>query len=81
MAHGLIRRQHISDTFGVSQAQASADLSAFATAHPGVMVYDPRAKQYVPARNRYRARRGTDNPNFRIAITYLRKAGHPLGWK
>jgi hypothetical protein len=79
-AHGSVRRSHIQDTFGVSQAQASADLAAFEAAHPGAMQYDRNAKQYVPARNHYRARRGTGDQNFRIALTYLRKAGHPMGW-
>ena len=78
--HGSVRRSHISDTFGVSESQASADLSAFEATHPGAMRYDKNAKQYVPARTSYRSQRGMDAPNVRRAISLLASAGHPMGW-
>ena len=55
---GAIRRADIEAAFGVSQAQASADLGEFDRAHPGAMAYDRSAKQYVPADGRYVSRRG-----------------------
>lgn len=79
--HGSVRRQHIQETFDVSQAQASQDLTAFRETYPDALRYDLTTKQYVPARNTYRSQRKTDDPDFRRGLTYLRKAGHPMGWE
>lgn len=77
---GEVQRGDIMATFSVSQAQASADLSAFERAHPGAMRYDKSAKRYVPAQSNYRARRGMDDPNVRRAVSLLAAAEHPMGW-
>lgn len=55
---GSVRRADIMITFQVSAQQASTDLGAFDRAHPGAMNYDKTAKRYVPARTKYRPRRG-----------------------
>jgi hypothetical protein len=78
--HGAVRREDIVSTFGVSAGQASVDINAFIALYPGVMDYDKSAKQYVPAKSPYRARRGMDDPNVRRAISLLAGAGHPMGW-
>lgn len=78
--HGSVRRQHLMETFGVSQAQASGDLAAFERMHPGAMRYDKSAKQYVPAGTRYRSQRRMDESNIRRAISILAAEGHPMGW-
>ncbi len=44
-----INRSDICDAFGVSTAQAAADLRAFQSQHPGRVVYDTRAKTYLRA--------------------------------
>ena len=47
---GFINREHLMRQFGISQPQASADLSAFMRLHPRMMAYDVSAKRYVYAR-------------------------------
>lgn len=49
---GEVRRADLVDAFGVSVAQASADLNAFIAAHPDRMAYDKTRKAYVPASKR-----------------------------
>ena len=44
---GFINREHLQRKFGISQPQASSDLTAFQAAHPDVMTYDPSRKCYV----------------------------------
>jgi len=46
--HGSIRRAHISQAFGVSEPQASADIQAFLTAHPEAVSYDKSASNISP---------------------------------
>jgi hypothetical protein len=46
--HGEISRPDLMTTFGISIAQASADLAAFERIHPGVMYYDRNRKRYRP---------------------------------
>ena len=54
---GEVQRADIMRVFGVSEAQASQDISAFGREHPGAMSYDKSAKRYVPARSRYKRQR------------------------
>lgn len=54
---GGLRRPDIVMAFGVSPNQATADLRLFMTLHPGAMVYDRRAKRYIPTESPYRRRR------------------------
>lgn len=77
--HGSIRRQHLMDAFQISQPQASADLTAFEAEHPGAMVYDKSAKQYVPGRNPYRSKRGW-TPEAVNAWKQFCATGHPMAW-
>jgi len=44
---GFINREHLQRKFGISQPQASKDLTAFMRAHPKAMAYDLSAKRYV----------------------------------
>lgn len=44
---GQIRRQALIDEFGISTPQASNDIQAFMAAHPGLIIYDGRAKCYI----------------------------------
>lgn len=44
---GYVNRQDIAGTFGLSMAQASADLQAYQTENPGALAYDLRAKCYT----------------------------------
>ena len=78
--HESVRREHIQQAFGVSQGQASGDLTAFRDLYPGAIRYDYAAKQYVAADHVYRARRGMDITEVRTALALLAKAGHPMGW-
>lgn len=43
---GEIHRAKIITTFGISPAQASADIQAVMAEHPGCLDYDLRAKRY-----------------------------------
>lgn len=47
---GFINRDHLQRKFGISMAQASADLASFARSNPGSMIYDQSAKRYMAAR-------------------------------
>jgi hypothetical protein len=78
VVHGSIRRQHIEDTFGISQVQASQDITTFRDMFPDALGYDMSAKQYVPAEGRYRSRRGW-TPDALGAMGELAKR-HPMGW-
>jgi hypothetical protein len=49
---GFINREHLQRKFGISQPQASNDLTAFQRAHPAAMFYDVSAKRYVAAEHR-----------------------------
>lgn len=66
---GSIRREHLVTAFGVSLQQASADLTAFQSAHPAALVYDRSDKQYVPANGRYKRQR---NSSWTRAIDWSR---------
>jgi hypothetical protein len=55
--HGEVRRQHLTETFGISMQQASADIGAFDREHPGAMEYDKSRKSYIASRAPYRVRR------------------------
>lgn len=44
---GTVNRQDIAGEFGLSMAQASADLQAYQAANPGALVYDLSAKCYT----------------------------------
>lgn len=44
---GFINREHLMLKFGISQPQASNDLTAFLRANPNAMIYDLSAKRYV----------------------------------
>ncbi|MFT3992402.1 MAG: hypothetical protein QM680_13440 [Luteolibacter sp.] len=44
--HGSVNRGDIRAAFGVSPAQASADLQGLLSAHPGCLAYDLSAKTY-----------------------------------
>lgn len=46
---GFINREHLQRKFGISQPQASADLTAFRAQHPGRVEYDPTRKLYIDA--------------------------------
>jgi hypothetical protein len=78
--HGSVRRQHISDTFAVSESQASQDIQLFIAEHPSAIVYDKNAKQYVPADNRARVLRGW-TPDALSALRALARAGHEMAWQ
>jgi hypothetical protein len=43
---GFINREHIERKFGVSTPQASLDLAAFQSRHPGAIEYNRSAKRY-----------------------------------
>jgi DeoR/GlpR family transcriptional regulator of sugar metabolism len=43
---GFINREHLMRKFGISQPQASKDLTTFARVQPGAMRYDLSAKCY-----------------------------------
>ena len=45
---GFINREHLQRKFGISQPQASKDLTAFQKAHPGTVRYNLTAKRYEP---------------------------------
>ncbi len=49
---GFINREHLQRKFGISQPQASKDLTAFMRAHPKAMAYDLSAKRYVARERR-----------------------------
>ena len=44
---GFINREHIQKKFGISQIQASIDLTRFQRLHPGVLKYDTSKKSYI----------------------------------
>ena len=44
---GFINREHLMRKFGISQPQASNDLTAFQRDNPDAMTYDLSAKRYV----------------------------------
>lgn len=44
---GFINREHLQRKFGISQPQASLDLTAFQAAHPEAITYDTSRKCYV----------------------------------
>jgi DeoR/GlpR family transcriptional regulator of sugar metabolism len=44
---GFINREHLMKKFGISQPQASKDLTDYQRAHPGTVTYDLSAKRYV----------------------------------
>jgi hypothetical protein len=44
---GFINREHLMRKFGISQPQASNDLTRYQRAHPGTVEYDLSAKRYV----------------------------------
>ncbi len=46
---GFINREHLQRKFGISEPQASNDLSAFRRRHPDAMTYDLSRKCYVRA--------------------------------
>lgn len=46
---GFINREHLMRKFGISQPQASHDLSAFQRLYPDRMYYDKSAKRYEVA--------------------------------
>lgn len=44
---GFINREHLQRKFGISQPQASLDITAFIRTHPAAMTYDLSAKRYI----------------------------------
>lgn len=77
--HASVRRQHLVEAFGVSMAQASADIQQFLADHPSAVSYDKSAKQYVPADARHRILRGwTDEA---LAAWAKFSATHAMGWR
>ena len=78
--HGTVRRENIQQAFGLSQGQASGDLTAFRDLYPDAMWYDPAFKRYMPSAHPYCVRRGMDSTEVRTALALLAKAGHPMGW-
>ena len=45
--YGYINRRHLILKFGISEPQASNDLTRFTEENPGVMHYDNRRRAYV----------------------------------
>lgn len=80
LTFGELRRENLIAVFGISLAQASADISRFIGRHQGAMKYDGSDKRYVPVEKIYRSRRRMDDPNIRRALTLLANAGHEMGW-
>ena len=76
--HGSVGRQDLVETFGVSPSQASHDLTAYETEHPGVLVYNLSAKHYIRA-PRYGSQRGW-TPAAVKAMAQLAQH-HASGWK
>jgi hypothetical protein len=79
ITRGFVRRQHLMETFGVSEAQASADLATFREMFPDALGYDLSAKKYVPADGRYRTRRGWTAEALE-ALGNLARAKHQMAW-
>ncbi len=48
--YGYINRGHIMEKFGVSMAQASADINAFMKKHPNTLLYNPSTKRFERVR-------------------------------
>ncbi len=48
---GFINRDHLMRKFGISQPQASTDLTAFRRAHPTFLIYDVSKKHYRARNN------------------------------
>lgn len=44
---GHLNRGDVKRIFGVSSAQASADIAAVMAEHPGCLIYDPQARCYL----------------------------------
>jgi hypothetical protein len=76
---GTLRRADIMRTFGVSQVQASVDITEFTKRYPDALVYDKSAKQYVPADRRYRSVRRLDN-RILAALASIAASGHDMAW-
>jgi hypothetical protein len=78
---GSINRLDIMRTFGVSEPQASKDISTFIRIHPNAIAYDKFNKRYVPSPAVvYRTRRGMTERVI-LLLTALSREGHPMGWR
>ena len=45
--HGTLRRRDLQEFFGVSLAQASADLQRYQELNPGALLYSTKRKEYI----------------------------------
>lgn len=75
---GTLRRVDISETFGVSESQASQDIARYLDLYPGAVEYDRSAKYYQRAKG-YRSQRGL-KPTLIEALKIIGQTGHPMGW-
>lgn len=67
---GFINREHLERKFGISQPQASLDLTRFQKAHPAAMSYNPSRKCYVAPTGGWRVRHISTQVGELDASTY-----------
>lgn len=78
LTYPSLRREHITETFGISDSIASQDINEFIRQFPDAIRYDKSAKQYVPA-GRYRSVTGW-TPHKITAWADAAKAGCEWAW-